>query len=250
MAWSRQTPHGVGATAADEIADSVATTLFNVGMTRIIPRFIGDERTAIGVQPGSDRAAIVFERALIDPTMLATYDADAGESVLWDDLTTESKVETKDEIVGRGFLDELAFLRQRLGDDLNQWRWGRLHTVRFTTVLPFSDPLSIPPPTDATYPDGFPRHGDFGAVDVGNFSLWAPSSFMHTSGPSQRLVVEMLPGGPKAYNALPGGQSIDTRSPHHDDEARMYWINNLQPQVNFVEADVVRNAEARQRFTP
>ena len=246
MAWTRTTPHGVGATGAQEIAESVATTIFNVGITRIIPRFIGDEATAIGVQPGSDRAGIVFERALTDPAILATYDG--TDTVLWDDLATE-RTETKDEIVGRGFLDALTFLRGRLGDDMNQWRWGRLHTVRFTTVLPFSDPISIPPPTDPTYPDGFPRHGDFGAVDVGNFSLWAPNSFMHGSGPSQRLVVEMLPGGPKAYNALPGGQSIDTRSPHHDDEA-MYWIVNQQPAVNFVEADVVRNAEARLRFMP
>jgi penicillin amidase len=60
----------------------------------------------------------------------------------------------------------------------------------------------------------------------------------------------MLPGGPKAYNALPGGQSIDVRSPHHDDEGRMYWIDNLQPPVHFVEADVVRNAEVRLTFVP
>jgi penicillin G amidase len=156
----------------------------------------------------------------------------------------------KDEIVGRGFLDALAFLRGKLGADPEQWRWGRLHAVRFESLLPFCDPLSIPPPGDPDYPDGFPRHGDFGAIDVGNFSMWAPSTFSFDSGPSQRLVVEMLPSGPKAYNALPGGAAMDPRSAHHDDEARHYWNRNEQPPIFFVETDVVKNAEARLRFVP
>jgi penicillin amidase len=243
MAWTRKTPHGVGATDPAEIADSVATTIFNVSLTRIIPLAYEDEVTAIGVRPPSDRAAALLERALTQPELLATG------SALWDNLTT-GPVETKEQIVGRGILDALAYLRGRLGEDMDQWRWGRLHTVRFTTILPFSDPLSIPPPGDPMFPDGFPRHGDFGAVDVGNYGMWSTTNFMHGSGPSQRLVVEMLPGGPRAYNALPGGQSIFPGSPHHDDEARLYWSKNLQPPVNFVEADVVRNAEARLRFMP
>lgn len=252
MGWSRKTPHGVGATDPTEIADSIATTIFNVAITRIIPRAFGDEYTTIGLSPGqmpSDRAGILLERALTDPSSLYTYDAGLQDTILWDDVTTPA-TETKGEVVGRGFLDAMAYLKTRLGTDIEQWRWGRIHTVRFNALNSAIAATAIPPPGDPVYPDGFPRHGDYGAVDVGNYGLFSTTNFMHTAGSSQRLVVEMLPTGPKAYNAIPGGQSFFSTSPHHDDEARMYWIKNLAPPVNFVETDVVHNAEARLKFTP
>src|SRR5262249_33111711 len=108
MAWSLATPDGVGATDAGTIADSVATSVFAGGVTRIIPRAFGDEAAAIGVTPNSQRAAALLERALNQPSALATYDAATGDTVLWDDVTTPGRVETRDEIVARGFLDALA----------------------------------------------------------------------------------------------------------------------------------------------
>jgi hypothetical protein len=30
----------------------------------------------------------------------------------------------------------------------------------------------------------------------------------------------------------------------------LYWVKNQQPAVNFTEAEVVQNAEARLRFVP
>ncbi len=246
-AWTRETPHGVGATDPAVIADSVATTIFNVGLTRMVPLAFGDEAAAMGQQPGSGTTAALLERSFTAPETMATY-AD-GATTLWDDVTTDRR-ETRDEIVGRGFLAALAFLSTTLGEDLETWRWGRLHTVTFASILPFSPTLSIPPPGDPMFPNGFPRPGDWGAVDVGDFNMWSPATFSYAHGPSQRLVVELLPDGPRAHNALPGGQSIDPASPHKDDEARMYWVNNVQPAVHFFEADVVRNAEARLRFVP
>ena len=87
------------------------------------------------------------------------------------------------------------------------------------------------------------------AVDVGNFSMRNGTRFTHGSGASQRLVVEMTPEGPVAFNALPGGQSRDPDSPHFDDEA-MLWIRNDQPAMFFHEADIVEHAEGRARVTP
>lgn len=247
MAWSLETPHGVGATAAAEIADSVATSIFNAAITRIIPRALGDEAAAIGERPGSDDAIRWLERALVRPTELYALDG-GGESVLWDDMTTGATIETREEIVIRGTLAGLDFLTTRLGATLEQWRWGRLHTVRFDGVVPAlgADILSIPPDGDPMFPDGFPRHGDWGAVDVGNFGMWSPTGFSHGSGASQRVVVEMLPDGPHAYNAIPGGQVLDVDSPHHADEAAL-WIANEAPEVAFREADVVTHAERRVR---
>jgi penicillin amidase len=57
----------------------------------------------------------------------------------------------------------------------------------------------------------------------------------------------MTPSGPRAYNALPGGQVYDPDSPHHRDEADL-WIANEAPRLAFDEADVVSAAERRIRL--
>ncbi len=252
MAWSLETPHGVGATDASELADSIATTIFNAAITRIIPLAFGDEMAALEMGGPTSESARLLEWSMNEPMRLHSYEAAISDTVLWDDLATADTVETKEEIVIRGVLAGLDFLEGRLGADVGEWRWGRLHTVRFTTVVPSlssTDILSIPASNDETYPDGFPRHGDWGNVDPGNFGLWNTERFSFGSGASQRLVVEMTPDGPLAFNAIPGGQSIDPNSPHKADEAA-FWIRNEQPPLYFTESDVAAHAERTLRVVP
>ena len=73
--------------------------------------------------------------------------------------------------------------------------------------------------------------------------MWNTTNFSFGSGASQRLVVEMTETGPLAWNALPGGQSIDPNSPHKQDEA-LLWIRNEARRLAFQEAEV-RAAAAR-----
>ena len=263
MAWTLATPHGVGASDQAEIADSVATTIFNVTITRLTRLAFDDEANAIGRGPGDSRLARLLEWSMADAAAqqalpLYTYRDDYlgitgyADTVLWDDITTEGVVETRDERVVRAVLRAVAWLETTLGADWDEWRWGRLHAVRFGQIVPpIADPgiVSIPPVNSTEFPLGFPRHGDFGAVDVGNFSLTNGERFTHGSGASQRLVVEMTPEGPRAFNALPGGQREDTTSPHHADEAEL-WRRNQQPPLRFERADVEANAEERLSFVP
>lgn len=250
MAWSLETPHGVGATDAAVIADSIATSIFNATLRHTLPLALGDEAEAIGRGVASDDGVRWLEQALTDPTGIHAALNAEGRSVFFDDLRT-AEVESEETIVIRGALAGLDFLTTALGADVSMWRWGRLHRVRFETVVPAitEDIMSIPPVNDPVFPGGFPRHGDWGAVDVGNFGLFAGSSpsaddYMHGSGASQRLVVEMTPTGPRAYNALPGGQVYDPASPHHRDEADL-WIANEAPPVAFDTADIVTHFERR-----
>ncbi|MEZ4404376.1 MAG: penicillin acylase family protein [Kofleriaceae bacterium] len=258
MAWSFKTPHGVGATDATEIADSVGTTVWNAILTRLTSLAFDDEGARVGRKPGSLLAARALEWALTTPQQLATYrpsyggDATWNDSVLWDNLDTPGVLETRDERVVRAVVAGYTFLTGRLGTDREQWRWGRLHVVRFNQVVPALDgnaQVSIPAQMDAQFPDGFPRHGDLAAVDPGNFSIYSPTSFTYGSGASQRLVVEMTPTGPVARNALPGGQVEDPDSPHHADEAEL-WRANQQPPLAYEKADVEAHAQRRLRFDP
>ncbi len=255
--WSFATPHGLGATATPEVVDSIATTVFNGILTRLAPLAFGDETTRLGRRPGTLQTARALEWAMRSPATMATYRSTyAGvvgydDTVLWDDLATATVVETRDERIVRAVIAAYGFLAAELGADREQWRWGRLHTVRFDQVVPALDgvaQVSVPAANDPGFPDGFPRHGDLGAVDPGNFGIYGPTSFSFGAGASQRLVVEMTPAGPRPFNALPGGQVEDPDSPRHADEAEL-WRSNRQPPLAYERADVEAHAVQRLRFT-
>ncbi len=262
MAWTLETPHGVGATDAAVIADSIATTIFNASWIRIANLAFGDEESRIGRGMPSQYRPRMLEWSLMPAAMqdgfLYTYRADYNgvtgynDTVVWDDLDTTGVTETRDERVLSGVLEALTWLESELGSDKETWRWGRLHAVRFDQVVPSAsgvDLVSIPPSNSTEFPLGFPRHGDYGAVDVGNFSTSSGTSFTHGSGASQRLVVEMTPTGPRPFNALPGGQVEDPMSPHHADEAEL-WRMNQQPALYFDRADVEAHMESTFTITP
>jgi penicillin G amidase len=247
--WTLETPHGVGATDATVIGDSIATTLFSVLVTRLAPLALADEANLLDTELSSYGVARFLHRAYSAPETLATYDDVLSDSVLWDDLETAAVAETRDDRVVRAALAALTFLGDRLGADRAAWRWGQLHRAVFPSIVPGMDTLTIPSPTDPEFAGGFPRGGDWEAVDVANFSLWNTTSFDYSEGPSMRFVVDMSADGPVAYNVLPGGELIDPASPHHADEAA-HWHVNEAPQLWFREADVVLHAESRTRFLP
>lgn len=253
MGWtSFRTPAAVeGAPTAAEIDDSIATSIFNAILPRLAHLTLDDELERIDNGSPYPGGPVFIQRALLAPSTLRTYDASITDTVVWDDLTTESVVETRDERVARAALAALTFLETTLGSDVTMWRWGRLHRIRFDSLLQTlsRDRISIPEIGDAMFPDGYPRHGDNYGVDASNSGFFSQTSHNYGSGPVQRLVVEMTPTGPRAFNALPGGQSNDPDSPHHHDEAQ-HWRRNQAPEMNFQEIQVVMNAEHRIRVAP
>ncbi|MFK7999240.1 MAG: penicillin acylase family protein [Polyangiales bacterium] len=259
-AWSFEAESGLDAdgTLTSNVqanADSIATTIFNVAMTRIHSGLIDDEIAALN--PGVDCATeactppgdAFYTLALSEPTRLRSYDAELGDTPMWDDLSTEV-VETRGVIVVRSVVAALAYLAERLeSEDMETWQWGRLHTIRFATVVPQlgEDLLSIPTVENEIVPGGFPRGGDRESVDVANFGSRSLEDFSYNNGAIQRLVVEMGPDGPRVFNALPGGNAYDPDSPHQADEVE-FWRRNEAPQVFHTNEDVMANMERELNF--
>ncbi|MFI5290997.1 MAG: penicillin acylase family protein, partial [Polyangia bacterium] len=167
-------------------------------------------------------------------------------------------IEGKRQMAAQAILDMIDYLVPALGMDATTWNWGRVHTLTLAGLLPL-DALQIPLKSDPMFPNGFPRHGDNGTVDVGNHGL-AVDSFSYSAGPVIRAVYELAPskdGGPKAKNALPGGEVFDPESPHYRDLMEL-WRQNQTFDEAFSDADVLSSAkreyaahgDGRVRFQP
>jgi penicillin G amidase len=233
---------------------SAATLVFNAWYARLVARVLDDELARIDLPQdiGIDaRTRVMLSLFEADPQTLATYDAATNDSALWDDLDTDV-VESREERVMRALLDALEWLRENADADLEQLRWGAFHTVRFSPVFGSPAGLAIPSPSDATFPGGFPRPGDLFTVDsagYGAVGLEADLSFSFDTGAAQRFVVDLDPHGPRAWNAVPGGNVWDPSSDHLRDQADLWRKNSTHP-VPFLLPDVIEVKERRTVIAP
>jgi penicillin G amidase len=222
-----------------------ATAMFNVWLVRVLRRTFGDELKKVGYKSFfRELEAKTFLRLLdTDPAQLATYDAETLDSAIWDDLATP-EVESRDERMIRALLDTFDWVAKQPASIA----WGQYHTVRFGALIPLYGALSIPPTDDATFPNGFPRHGDSFNVDNSDFTysinLDQDPNFAYAHGPTQRFVIDLDPKGPKAWNTLPGGVIWDNDSPHFADEAEL-WRRNQNHPVPFLLDEVIAAKESR-----
>jgi penicillin amidase len=222
----------------DTRADSVAATLVNVWITRFALLAFEDELEVMGAGVDTQQRLKLLVRMSTAPETLATGLSSTGDSILFDDLNTP-EVEGKTTQSAKAIFDMLNYLIPVLGADLETWHWGRLHTLTLEGLLPL-EPLRIPQRTEPGRENGFPRPGANGTVDVAAHGL-AVDSFSYGSGPVLRAVYEMEAGGPKAVNALPGGEIFDPDSPHYRDLLEK-WVANERYAMIFEETEVVKAA--------
>ncbi|WP_394839815.1 penicillin acylase family protein [Pendulispora rubella] len=227
---------------AGEALASKATLIFNVWLVRMLGATFDDEL-----------GKLEFKTSPFDMRVALVNAVRANDSLLFDDLNTATP-ESRDERMVTSLLDALAFLKadKRAGQDRNAWRWGTFHTLRFASLVPLWPALSIPPGGDATFPNGFPRHGDGYNVDVATYSTktrdLSQVDFSYAHGPTQRFVIEMDPAGPRARNALPGGAVWDDTNKHFRDEAEL-WRRNQNHAVSFTHTEVKAEAETRTLYS-
>lgn len=230
-----------------------ATLVFETWLVRMGMLTFNDEMALLsgGIPEVPRMLAYIWTAA--DPTKLATYDATTGESSLFDDMTTTSVTETSEQLAVQALLDALDYVNTTFGTDRSQWRWGRPHTLTFGALVPLWGSLSIPQAGNATFPNGFPRHGDLHTIDVANFgshpSSLANLDFTYGSGPTQRFVADVQSPAPVSRNALPGGEVWDSSSPYFDNEAER-WRRNQNRPVWILKADVIADAKERIAYDP
>ena len=275
-AWDYSTPTGIAegydpgddptnlpAPSAEEVASSVAATLFSVWRGQMVASVIDGTLTNLGLGdylPGS----VLAHRALAHHLM--SFDTNQGIGASGVDFFaaagdgTLSPEQERDLILLenlRAALDLLA--SDEFGPafhnstDQDDYRWGYLHRIEFDHLL--GDPFSVPAAGGfdhlAADLPGVACAGGYEAVDASAHSPRADgvNDFMFGAGPVRRFVGVLDPGGIDAYQILPGGQSGVPGSPHYASQLGRWLTNDYHP-VRFNAGDVMADAVVQQPFDP
>ncbi|TNE92611.1 MAG: penicillin acylase family protein [Deltaproteobacteria bacterium] len=271
-------------TAQDE-ANAVATTVFNVWLGDVVTQALNDEGLPGAAWQGGGTAGrlrvldrMFRSRGANNPLGLAGYNPDTEEHVFWDHRST-TEIETSDEIVLLALEDALDFLTSEpTGEgeggfgtaDMDAWIWGLRHQVEFgslvgsyvddplfgpifdrfaitTEVLPLEEGMDNSDPRAEL--QWFPRNGDNRNVDAANPGL-SGRRFRYGSGPVMRMVFAV--GGPDntdGVSVIPGGQSGLVDSEHFSDQAGL-WLGNETLPLPLGAEDVSAAAVRREVFVP
>lgn len=231
--------------AAVDGADGAATVLFNVWLVDFLDRAFEDETAVIGRGAGGWLTNTVVA-VLTTPEVLRTGLApETGEPLLCDDLATPGpEIESCTLMVARAFDAALGWIAtgSGLGPDPELWAWGELHRLTLEPLIPL-DALRVGD-GDA----GFARHGDNHSVDASSPGM-DDLEFSYGHGPAMRHVTVLGGGeGPRTLLAIPGGQVMDTGSPHWRDLMDEYWSVNEYFELPWTVEQVIEHHEQRWRF--
>jgi len=271
-AWSFTAPTGIaqgydaadvdgvlGAPSAQEVAESVAATIYSVWRGQFIRNSI--DATLEGVplpptvvlpKPDSQRSLSALKVLLQRPQ------PGIGASGLnFFNAPAPAAEDRRDIVILKSLVDALARLAglefaAAFGGSasLDDYRWGKLHRIVFEHPMggPFSVPSAggaVPNPLGNVLP-GFPTDGGLGAVDASNHDARAQvaNGFMFGSGPVNRFVAEAVVPGVRAQSVWPGGTSGIPGAPFqlnllprylsNDTIPLLYGVNELQPALSSV----------------
>ena len=203
-----------GNSSRQDLGPSVYYTLSLVLLKKLILDELGEDRFRTYCD-GADSFAFLFQ-------ILKRKD-----SILWDDVSTPDTQETPAQIINQTFAESVAFLKQRLGNDMQTWHWERLNHVQFNHVLgkffPLDQIFNLGP-----YPvaGGTNQVNSMGAV---KYDL----SFDVFYGPAARRLIDFK-DPTKSWGVLPTGNSGHRGSKHFADQVELLINNKYRAQnMNF-----------------
>lgn len=150
--------------------------------------------------------------------------------------------ETRNDVMRLALRETVDYLRRELGPRIDDWGWGRLHT------LTYSHPLGQVKPLDRLFNRGpYPVGSD-------NSTIWAAlATFYDLSnpdivGPPFRFIADMGDLR-RSYGLLAPGQSGQPGSKHYDDQIQPWFTAGYHPML-FEREEIEREAQARLQLLP
>lgn len=249
-------PTGNSVPTADQVANSVAATIYSVWRGQVIANTIDATLTGVGLGDELPGATTAW-RALVNQLRLfpLTQGQAASGLTYFNVPGAPDPASARDAVLLASLdqtLDSLASddFASAFGNSTNQddYRWGKLHTIVFSHPLGSQTPFSVPPS------GGFgtiARSGGYEAVDASSHSARARtvSGFTFGSGPARRNVASLTPSGPQAEEIIPGGRSGVLLSPFYTNQLRLWLVNDYLP-LSIGEGDAQATAADTQVFAP
>ena len=137
-------------------------------------------------------------------------------SVWWDNIQTKNKKETRTDIISKAFRDAVISLKNQLGNNISEWKWGTVHTVEH------EHPLGKVKALRGLFNVGpFNSPGSNEVINNLFFGFNDEGKYYTKGGPSTRRIVDFA-DVENSWSILPTGQSGNPFSKHYDDQAEMY----------------------------
>jgi penicillin amidase len=130
-----------------------------------------------------------------------------------------------DEVLQKAFSGAVSWLRQKLGDDLKSWEWGKLHQMPFNHVLGAKQPL------DKIFNRGpYPIGGDADTVFQTGYAFKDGEFTANGGTPGWRMIAD-LGNWENSLMTVTGGQSGSPFSPHYADLIESWLSGELFPML-------------------
>ena len=150
----------------------------------------------------------------------------ANDSSAWWDNPATPEVETRSQVITAAFADGLIELENQLGEDMNQWQWGKVHSLEHGHVLGAVDLLrkyfNVGP---------FPVPGNNEVINNYIYKWTADGEYKVSAGPSTRRIIDFADVEGNSWSILPTGNSGNIFSPHYNDQAEMYVNGEYRKQL-------------------
>jgi penicillin amidase len=158
-----------------------------------------------------------------------------NDDEFFDDKNTKNRKENRNDILVRALEEAVWWLSGVLGDDMEKWRWGDLHTIKWYHPMGFLalKEMSIGP---------FPHPGGNSTVRAAASMGFGDRKYMCMGGPVLRHIIDF--GDPdNALVVIDGGQSGQWLSPHYRDMTSL-WYNSEYMIAEKRPEEVIANAES------
>ena len=194
-----------------ESINSEATLVFHSITNEIIKNIYNDELSLLGENYFQTFVGLKY---ITKRSLRLILQGNASSWV--DDITTNNKIESLNEIIKRSAIIGIDNIIERYGPNWSNWKWGKAHSLTHKHLLGGSKflnylfRLNIGP-----YLSG----GSDVTPNAGGYSL--TESFKQTSGASMRRIVDFSDLN-NTQMIIPTGQSGLHNSPYYDNQASLY----------------------------
>ena len=138
-------------------------------------------------------------------------------SIWWDDVSSEGKIEKRSDIISIAFKRSIVFLQNQLGENIDDWTWNRVLSIEHEHAIGKAGGLlrtifNVGP---------FETIGGNEVINNQIFKLDSTGYYKVTAGPSTRRVIDFS-DIENSLAILPTGQSGNVFSPYYKDQTQKY----------------------------